>query len=88
VAGIVGMDKKKFAFYNLLGCVAWVFTMLFAGHYLQRLFMRSFNFDLREHLEVIVIGIVLVTTLPIIIKLFFPKKKTETIVVDQKDMEA
>lgn len=75
VAGIVGMEKKKFAFFNVAGSVAWVFLMLFAGHYLQQLFLRSFHFDLREHLEVIVIGIVLVTTAPIIIKLFFSKKK-------------
>jgi membrane-associated protein len=76
VAGIVGMDKKKFSFYNVLGCIAWIFTMLFAGHYLQQLFLRWFQFDLKEHLEIIVIGIVLVTTAPIIIKLFFGKKKT------------
>lgn len=75
VAGIVGMEKKKFAFFNVIGCIAWVFTMLFAGHYLQQFFLRTFKFDLREHLEVIVIGIVLVTTAPIIIKLFFSKKK-------------
>jgi membrane-associated protein len=76
VAGIVGMDKKKFSFYNVVGCVAWVFTMLFAGHYLQRLFLRWFQFDLKQHLEVIVIGIVLITTAPVIIKIFFGKKKT------------
>ena len=76
VAGIVGMDKKKFAFYNVIGCVAWVFSMLFAGHYLQLLFIKWFNFDLKEHLEVIVVGIVLITTAPILIKLFFGKKKS------------
>lgn len=75
VAGIVGMERKKFSFYNIIGCVAWVFTMLIAGHYLQQFFLSKMNFDLREHLEVIVIGIVLVTTAPIIIKLFFGKKK-------------
>lgn len=75
VAGIVGMERKKFSFYNVIGCVAWVFTMLIAGHYLQQFFLSKMNFDLREHLEVIVIGIVLVTTAPIIIKLFFGKKK-------------
>jgi membrane-associated protein len=75
VAGIVGMDKKRFSFYNLIGCVAWVLTMLFAGHYLQQLFLIKFNFDLKDHLEVIVIGIVLITTAPILIKLFFGKKK-------------
>lgn len=75
VAGIVGMDKKKFSFYNFIGCVAWVFTMLLAGHYLQQFFLKRFDFDLRNHLEVIVIGIVLVTTAPIIIKLISGKKK-------------
>lgn len=75
VAGIVEMDRKKFSFYNIVGSVAWVFTMLFAGHYLQRLFESQFNFDLKKHLEVIVIGIVLVTTAPIFIKLLTGKKK-------------
>jgi membrane-associated protein len=74
VAGIVSMDKKKFAFYNMIGCVAWVYVMLFAGHYLQALVMKYFSFDLRDHLEIIVIGIVLVSTLPIIIKIFTRKK--------------
>ena len=75
VAGIVGMENKKFTLYNIAGCVAWVFSMLFAGHYLQQLFLRSFNFDLTEHLEVIVIGIVLLTTAPIFVKLFLDKKR-------------
>ncbi|MEI8058955.1 MAG: VTT domain-containing protein, partial [Ferruginibacter sp.] len=69
VAGIVEMDRKKFSFYNIIGSVAWVIIMLIAGHYLQRLFESQFNFDLKKHLEVIVIGIVLVTTAPIFIKL-------------------
>ena len=75
VAGIVGMETKKFTFYNIAGSVAWVFSMLFAGHYLQQLVLGWFNFDLKEHLEVIVIGIVLITTAPILLKLFFNKKK-------------
>ncbi|MHA4809386.1 DedA family protein [Flavitalea flava] len=75
VGGIVGMDKKKFTYYNIIGCLAWVFTMLFAGHYLAKFFMVKFGFDLKKHLEVIVIGIVLITTLPVIYKLFFGKKK-------------
>ena len=75
VAGIVEMDKKKFAFYNLAGSIGWVLTMLFAGHYLQQLFLHSFHFDLKQHLEVIVIGIVLITTAPVLLKLFFGKTK-------------
>ena len=75
VAGIVGMNKSKFIFYNVVGSFAWVFSMLFAGHYLQILFLNWFSFDLKKHWEVIVIGIVLVTTAPIILKLFFSKIK-------------
>jgi len=74
VAGIVQMEKKKFMFYNIAGCIAWVFSMLFAGHYLQKFFLVKFDFDLTQHLEPIVIGIVLITTLPVIYKLFFGKR--------------
>jgi membrane-associated protein len=75
VAGIVEMDFKKFSLYNIVGCIAWVFSMLFAGHFLQKWILSQFGFDLKEHLEVIVIGIVLVTTAPVLWKVFFSKKK-------------
>lgn len=76
VAGIVQMDRKKFHFYNVVGCIAWVFTMIFAGYFLQKWILKQFGFDLKEHLEIIVLGIVLVTTAPVIIKMFSgPKKK-------------
>ncbi|RYZ47663.1 MAG: hypothetical protein EOP49_20725 [Sphingobacteriales bacterium] len=74
IAGIVQMDRKKFMFYNVVGCVAWVSSMLLAGHYLDKFFLRNFNFDLKQHLELIVLGIVVVTTLPVVYKLFFGKK--------------
>jgi membrane-associated protein len=75
VAGIVNMDKKKFTFYNIIGCISWVFLMLFAGHYLQKWILNQFNFDLKKHLELIVLGIVIVTTAPVLIKVFVRKKK-------------
>jgi membrane-associated protein len=75
VAGIVQMDKKKFGFYNIIGCIAWVFSMLFGGHFLQKWILSKFDFDLRDHLEVIVLGIVLVTTAPVLIKLFSGRSK-------------
>ncbi|HNP54624.1 MAG TPA: DedA family protein, partial [Ferruginibacter sp.] len=78
VAGIVKMDAKKFAFYNVVGSIAWVFSMLFAGHYLQQFILSRFHFDLRNHLEVIVIGIVLVTTAPVLIKLLTGKNKRQS----------
>jgi membrane-associated protein len=76
VAGIVRMDRKKFHFFNIVGSVAWVVTMLFSGYFLQKWILQQFGFDLKEHLEIIVIGIVLVTTAPVIIKLISGRNKT------------
>jgi len=75
IAGIVKMDKKNFLRYNIIGCTAWVFTVLMAGHYLQKLSLKSFGFDLRKHLFVIIIFIVLITTIPVIYK-FILKRNT------------
>mgnify|MGYP001552487890 FL=1 len=77
VAGIVRMDRKKFMYYNIVGCAAWVFLMLFAGHYLDKFFINKFGFDLKNHLEIIVLVIVLITTLPVIYKLFFGKRASK-----------
>lgn len=70
VAGIAGMNKSKFMFNNILGSVLWSFSMILAGHYLSALFMEQFHIDLKKHIEYIVVGIVLVTTLPVLWKLF------------------
>ncbi len=73
VAGIVKMEKKKFLRYNIMGSAAWVFTVLMAGHYLEKLFLKSFQFDLRQHLFVIVIFIVVITTGPVLYKILSKK---------------
>ena len=78
VAGIVQMNRKKFHFFNIIGCVAWVFTMIFAGYFLQKWILNQFGFDLKDHLELIVLGIVLVTTAPVIIKMISSRKKKFT----------
>src|SRR6186997_2063901 len=75
VAGIVQMDRKKFHFFNIIGSIAWVFSMVFSGYFLQKWIYKQFGFDLKDHLELIVLGIVLVTTAPVIIKMFTGRKK-------------
>jgi membrane-associated protein len=69
VAGIAGMNKSKFMFNNILGSVLWSFSMIFSGHYLSDLFKNQFGIDLKTHIEMIVIGIVLFTTAPVLWKL-------------------
>ncbi len=73
VAGIVQMDRAKFTFYNITGCVGWVFSMVFAGHFLQKWLYDGFGFDLKQHLGLVVLGLVLITTVPILYKLITGK---------------
>ena len=75
VAGIVQMQKARFVLYNIVGSIAWVFSMLVGGHFLQKWILSQFGFDLKHHLEIIVLGIVFITTAPVIMKLVFNKGK-------------
>ena len=75
VAGIVQMQKARFILYNIIGSIAWVFSMLVGGHFLQKWILSQFGFDLKHHLEIIVLGIVLITTAPVIMKLVLNKGK-------------
>ena len=69
------MDRKKFGYFNVVGSLAWVASMLCAGHFLQAWILNQYQFDLKKHLEVIVLGIVFVTTVPVIIKVLTHKSK-------------
>lgn len=75
VAGIVKMDKKRFLIDNIIGAILWSFSLIFAGHYLDKVFKDQFGIDLKSHLEWIIIIIVLITTLPVLIKFVFGSPK-------------
>lgn len=75
VAGIVNMDKQKFMYNNIVGSIVWVSSMVFGGHFLQTWILEHFQFDLKKHLEVIVLGIVFITTAPVIIKVITHRSK-------------
>jgi membrane-associated protein len=72
VAGMVKMDHKKFTLYNIIGSLAWVFSMMLAGLFLSKQFPW-----IKDRLEIIVIAIILVTTLPVIIKFALGGKKED-----------
>ena len=77
VAGIVTMDKKKFMFYNIVSSFLWSFVLIFSGHYLYGMFLEKFDIDLKHHIEKIVIGIILVSTFPVFLKMFKKSPKQE-----------
>ncbi len=78
VAGVVKMSKATFTLYNILGSIVWVSTMVLGGHFLESWVQNKYGFSLKEHIELIAIGIIAITTIPVIIKLFFGKKNTAT----------
>lgn len=77
VAGIVFMDKKKFMFYNILSSFLWSFTLIFSGHYLYGFFLDNYDIDLKHHIEKIIIIIIIISTVPVIVKMFKKEKPQE-----------
>jgi membrane-associated protein len=76
VAGIVSMEKKKFMFYNIASSFLWSFTLIFAGHYLYGFLLDNYQIDLKNHIELIIIGLVIITLSPVVLK--FAKKSSAT----------
>lgn len=77
IAGIVKMDRKKFMLFNVISSFLWSCTLIFSGRYLYKLFINEFDIDLKAHIEIIIIGIVLITTVPLVINALKGKKITE-----------
>jgi membrane-associated protein len=77
IAGVVKMDNRKFTLFSIIGCFLWVYIMLIGGHYLQKIILEQSGFDLKKHLEVIVIGIIFISTAPVMLKMFFGKSKNQ-----------
>jgi membrane-associated protein len=75
VAGMVKMQRPVFAFYNVFGSICWVSSMMLGGYFLDRWVWKKFHFSLKDNIEWIAIGIILVTTLPVLYKLFLGKNE-------------
>ena len=67
-AGIVKVDLKKFTIYNLIGSIAWVCTFTLSGFFLGRRFPQ-----IKDYLEYIVLGLIITTTIPLVIAFFRQK---------------
>jgi membrane-associated protein len=62
LAGIVKIDFKKFLFYNFLGAVLWITTLVMAGYWLGNMFPL-----LIDNVELIIVGLIVITAIPVII---------------------
>lgn len=62
LAGMAKIDFGKFLFFNFLGAAIWIIVMVTSGHVLGRMFPGIFSY-----LEYIVIGMVLVSAIPVVV---------------------
>jgi len=75
VAGAADMRYRDFVFFNIIGGITWVSSMLLAGYFLggvvEQIAQSWFgvpNFKLEEHIDKVVIVVVFLSILPIIIE--------------------
>jgi membrane-associated protein len=69
VAGVGKMQYRKFAFYNVLGGVAWVCLCLFAGY-----FFGNVQF-VRDHFELVLVAIILISVLPMAVEFILARRR-------------
>ncbi len=63
VAGVVKLDFKKFAFYNIIGAFLWITSLTLLGFFLGRRFENQID----DYLWYIIIGFITITTIPLIV---------------------
>ncbi|TKC05183.1 DedA family protein [Pedobacter frigoris] len=68
-AGVVKLDFKRFALYNIAGAILWIASLTLLGYFLGKRFEKEIN----DYLLYIIIGFIVVTSLPLLYA--FLKKK-------------
>jgi membrane-associated protein len=64
-AGVVKVEFRKFSLYNNLGSVAWVCSLTLLGYFLGLKYP-----ELREYVEYVVLGLITLTTIPLLIAFY------------------
>jgi membrane-associated protein len=78
-AGVVKLEFKKFAFYNVVGGILWICSLTLLGYFLGKRFEKEIN----DYLLYIIIGFIVITTIPLLIT--FVKSKVKIPEGEKKD---
>jgi len=68
-AGLADINYNKFILFNIIGAMIWISTMLFAGYGLGNMFP-----SLTDHLESIVVGMIVLSAIPVAAAWFRQKR--------------
>ncbi|HEX2122641.1 MAG TPA: VTT domain-containing protein [Thermoanaerobaculia bacterium] len=72
VAGMANMSYKRFALFNVVGGIGWVFSMTMIGYSLIKIFPNA-----EEHIHVIIIVVIVLSILPGVIEVLRAKLRKE-----------
>lgn len=72
LAGMIQINFRRFMLLNVIGCVAWVFSVVLAGYFLGKTFPV-----VKDYLEFIVLGMVILTSIPVIITFIKERKRSQ-----------
>lgn len=75
LAGISSMRKVPFVFYTVVGGIVWPASIQSAGYYLHEFFLQQYNIEIKDYIELIVIFIILITTVPVVMNLILKGRK-------------
>ncbi|NLE49181.1 MAG: DedA family protein [Sandaracinaceae bacterium] len=75
VAGIGKMEYRRFALFNIIGAVVWVLICAYAGFFFGNIPI------VQEHFELVILGIIFVSVLPIAVEVLRARyaKKAEVV---------
>jgi membrane-associated protein len=71
--GIIKYPYGKFFLYNIIGGTLWVVSLVYGGYLLGRVFPTS-----RDYLEYIILGIVVITWIPVVLTYLKERKRSKS----------
>lgn len=70
LAGVIKIDFRKFMLYNIAGAFCWIGSIASVGYFLGSRFPKT-----KDYLGYIVIGLIIVTTIPVVLTYLKERKK-------------
>lgn len=87
VAGAADMTYRKFVVFNIFGGFLWVFSMILSGYFLGGLVERTFGIKLEDHIEKVVVVVVLLSLMPPVIE-WLKSRREKKRAIENKPLES
>jgi len=86
VIGATEMPYAKFLTFSILGGALWIFSMVLGGYFLGGVIESALGIKLEEHIEKVVIVVVLLSILPMIYEYLKARRESSIEPVSEREM--